>query len=78
MLILLISVTTPVPHTGVAESRKETQIQIGLVCEPRGTIHSLSIHCPGPALENIRPELFTSSFRNNPRANATGLKLNFC
>ena len=41
------TVTTPAPHTGIADARKETQIQKGRVSEPRGTIHSLSVHSPG-------------------------------
>ena len=69
--------TTPVPHSGVADVRKETQIQKGLVCEPRGTIHSLSIHCPGSALENERPELFTRSFRNNPSRERGKIEIEF-
>ena len=63
-------VTTPAPHTGVADARKETQIQKGRVSEPRGTIHLLTVHSPGQALENKRPELFTSSLDIIPRADA--------
>ena len=74
----MITVTTPVPHTGVADARKETQIQKGLVCEPRGTIHSLSIHSPGQALENNGLNSSRAVLEIIPRANAAGLKLNFC
>ena len=69
--------TTPAPHTGIADARKETQIQKGRVSEPRGTIHSLSIHCPGQALENKWSELFTGSFRNNPSRGRGRIEIEF-
>ena len=71
------TVTTPAPHTGIAGARKETQIQKGRVSEPRGTIHSSPLHSPGQALENKRPELFTSSFRNNPSRGRDRIEIEF-
>ena len=71
-------VTTPAPHTGIADARKETQIQKGRVSEPRGTIHSLSVTPQGKhwginGLNSSRAVLEII-----PRADAAGLKLNFC
>ena len=70
--------TTPAPHTGIADARKETQIQKGRVSEPRGTIHSLSVHSPGYALGNNGLNSSRAVLEIIPRADAAGLKLNFC